>query len=353
MAGTEGRVARSPGGRLRTMTLHLRLFAIIASQASPIQVQAYDALPVTLSNAKLRVEARSVNGRLVERYEAREGGTWIRIASSAGESEGPVTVRGANGEVLIGALRSISIERGALVERLTVGPHEITRTVELLDGGWVHVATRLEPRGRVELHSVADSFRFEGRPDWSFSPSVGGFNPDAQYKAPLILVQERRRAFGVVPDLAALTRDLIRRCPHSLDLNAPAGPQLSVGFVPARTHFHSVFVEDLDFTWKADQPFVNSYYLLVTATASPGEAFREAVRLHWERFGRQELATAAQEQRGTDSTYKSLGLWEEWRSQVWEKESREQWLAIPLGNETTKKRGARMQRVDSTRKIWN
>src|SRR5664279_708963 len=101
MAGTEGGVARSPGGRLRTMTLHLRLFAIIASQAFPILVQAYDAPPVTLSNAKLRVEARSVNGRLVESYEAREGGTWIGIASSAGESEGPVSVHGANGEVLI------------------------------------------------------------------------------------------------------------------------------------------------------------------------------------------------------------------------------------------------------------
>ena len=315
------------------MALHVRFLALFVSQAFPLLVQAYDGPTVTLSGAQIRVEVRSVSGRLEERYEAREGGTWARIASSAGDSEGPVSVHGANGEVLPGVLRSVSIEQGALVERLTTGPHEITRTIELTDRrGWVHVTTRLEPRGRVELHSVADCFRFEGHPDWSYSPSVGGFNPDAQYKAPLILTQERQRAFGIVPDLAVLTRELIRRCPHSLDLDVPAGPRLSVGFIPARTYFHSVFVEDLDRTWAAEQPFANSYYLLITAAAPPGEAFREAVRLHWEKFGRQELVTAAQEQGGTDAAYKSLGLWDDWRKQVWEQESREQWLTVPLGN---------------------
>ena len=255
------------------------------------------------------------------------------IASAAGESEGAVSVRGTGGEVLAGNLRSVALEQGALVERLTVGPLEIIRTLELLDWqGWVHVTTRLEPRGRVDLHSVADRFRFEGHPDWSYSPSVGGFNPDAQYKAPLILTQERQRAFGIVPDLAGLTREVIRRCSHSLDLDVPAGPQLSVGFIPARTHFHSVFAEDLDRTWATEQPVVNSYYLLVTAAAPPGQAYRQAVRLHWAKFGRQELARAAQEQRGTDAAYKSLGLWDDWRTQVWEKESREQWLVVPLGD---------------------
>jgi hypothetical protein len=125
-----------------------------------------------------------------------------------------------------------------------------------------------------------------------------------------------------------LNRESIQRCPHSLDLDVPAGPRLSVGFIPARTNFHSVFMHDLDRTWAAEQPFVNSYYLLVTAAAPPGEAFRQAVRLHWEKFGRQELATAAPEQAGTDTAYKSLGLWDDWRNQVWEKESRVQWLAV-------------------------
>jgi hypothetical protein len=312
------------------MVLRPRLLTFFVPLTLPLLLHAQNGAPVTLSGAQVRVEVSAVNGRLEERYQAREGSRWITIASSAGESEGSVSVHGANGEVLAGALRSVSIERGALVERLSVGPNEITRTIELTAGPWAHVATRLEPRGRVDLHSVADSFRFEGHPDWSYSPSVGGFDPDAQYKAPLILTQERRRAFGIVPDLAVLTREAIRRCPHALDLDVPAGPRLSVGFIPARTYFHSVFVQDLDRTWTAEQPLVNSYYLLVTAAASPGEAFREAVRLHWEKFGRQELARAAQEQGGTDDAYKSLGLWDDWRNQVWEKESRDQWLAVPL-----------------------
>ena len=314
------------------MVLRPALFALFVSQASLFSLHAQNAAPVTIGNPQLRLEARLVGGRLEERYQARAGGKWITIAVSAGESAGPVSVRGGNGEVLAGSVRSVSVENGALVERLAAGPLEIVRTIELTEGGWAHVATRLEPRGRVDLHSVADSFRFNGHPDWSYSPSVGGFNPDAQYKAPLILTQERERAFGIVPDLATLTRELIRRCPHSLDLDVPAGPRLSAGFIPARTQFHSVFVEDLDRAWAAEQPFVNSYYLLVTAAAPPGEAFRQAVRLHWERFGRLQLAGAAQEQGGTDAAYKSLGLFDDWRNQVWEKESREQWLPVPLGN---------------------
>ena len=312
------------------------LLAFLLSQTSVLLVHAQHGAPVTLSGAQLRLEVRSVNGRLEERYQGRVGNKWITIAWSAGETEGPVSVHGAHGEVLAGALRGVSIEQSALVERLSAGPHEITRTIKLTDrDGWVHVETRLEPRGRVELHSVADTFRFEGPPDWSYSPSIGGFNPDAQYKAPLILTQERQRAFGIVPDLAVLNRESIQRCPHSLELDVPAGPRLSVGFIPARTYFHSVFMHDLDRTWAAEQPFVNSYYLLVTAAAPPGEAFRQAVRLHWEKFGRQELATAATEQAGTDTAYKSLGLWDDWRNQVWEKESRAQWLAVPLADGST------------------
>ena len=313
------------------MVLRPKLLVFFVSLTSQLLLHAQNDAPITLSGAQVRVVVRSVNGRVEERYQAREGSKWITIASSAGDTEGSVSVRGAGGEVLAGALRSVAIEHGALVERLSAGPNEITRTIELTERGpWAHVATRLEPRGPVELHSVTDSFHFEGHPDWSYSPSIGGFNPDAQYKAPLILTQSRQRAFGIVPDLAVLTRDLIRRCSHALDLDIPAGPRLSVGFIPARTYFHSVFVQDLDRTWTTEQPFVNSYYLLVTAAAPPGEAFRHAVRLHWKEFGRQELATAAQEQGGTDASYKSIGLWDDWRKQVWEKESREQWLAVPL-----------------------
>ena len=311
------------------MALRPMLLAFLLT--SLLLVHAQDTAPVTLAGPVLRVEVRSVSGHLEERYQARAGNKWINIASSAGETEGPVSVHGAHGEVLAGALRGVSVEQGALVERISAGAHEITRTIKLTDrDGWVHVETRLEPRGTVELHSVADSFRFEGQSDWSYSPSIGGFNPDAQYKAPLILTEERQRAFGIVPDLAVLSRESIQRCSHSLDLDVPAGPRLSVGFIPARTYFHSVFVHDLDRTWAAEQPIVNSYYLLVTAGAPPGEAFRQAVRLHWEKFGRQELATAAAEQSGTDAAYQSLGLWDDWRNQVWEKESRAQWLAVPL-----------------------
>jgi hypothetical protein len=49
----------------------------------------------------------------------------------------------------------------------------------------------------VKLGSAASRMAQEA--DWSFSPSVGGFNPDAQYKAPLLLVQTDSVALGIVP----------------------------------------------------------------------------------------------------------------------------------------------------------
>jgi len=310
------------------MRLGFGLFASLVAQAL---AWGQAPGPVTLSGARLRVEVRMVDGRLAERYEARQGNAWVTIAHSAGQSAGPVTVQGPQGEILPGAPIGAAVEGDALLERFSVGPHRVTRSIRLAESGtWLRVETRLEPQGRMELHSLADRFRFEGQPDWSYSPSVGGFNPDAQYKAPLILTQQRGRAFGVVPDLAVLTKELIQRCPHALDLDVPAGPLLSVGFIPTRMHFHSVYTQDLDRAWAVEQPVVNSYYLLVTGDAAPGEAFRQAVRLHWAKFGRPLQAAAAAQQVGTDAAYTSLGLWDGWRNRVWEQESRAQWLKVPL-----------------------
>ena len=125
------------------MVLRPRLLAFFVPLTLPLLLHAQNGAPVTLSGAQVRVEVSSVNGRLKERYQAKEGSRWITIASSAGETEGPVSVHGANGVVLTGALRSVSIEHGALVERLSAGPNEITRTIELTASGpWAHVATR-------------------------------------------------------------------------------------------------------------------------------------------------------------------------------------------------------------------
>src|ERR1035438_7408975 len=224
------------------MVLRPRLLAFFVPLTLPLLLHAQNGAPVTLSGAQVRVEVSSVNGRLKERYQAREGSRWITIASSAGETEGSVSVHGANGVVLTGALRSVSVEHGALVERLSAGPNEITRTIELTASGpWAHVATRLEPRGRVELHSVADSFRFEGHPDWSYSPSVGGFDPDAQYKAPLILTQAsdwrglrgiRSADQGYVPFAGEQTRSRIQSNPPS-----SWQKRLSPGMQIRRVHF--------------------------------------------------------------------------------------------------------------------
>ncbi|MCX6623677.1 MAG: hypothetical protein NTY38_21935 [Acidobacteria bacterium] len=262
-----------------------------------------------LENALVRVEVDSRQ----ERFLARAGdGRWVEVASgvpvaaSAIAADGPA-IREASGGV--------------------------ERTIRLEEGNWLKVESRLTGAG--ELHSFRDRYRFAGKPDWSYSPSVGGFNPDAQYKTPLILVQAGRTAFGVVADVTALDRAALQRSNHALDLDVPAGPFLTVGFVPARRAFHAVYREDGDKTWHAGGPVVNRYFLYVTAQAEPNGAYREAVRFVWRRFARPALQTAARQQAGTDPRYQSLGLWDGWRRMIWEEESKANWLTVPLPDGST------------------
>ena len=295
-------------------------------------VPAPDRPPVILQGDKVAVEAETRGGRLLERYKAIRDGVWVEVAAGDGLSVGPVSVVDDGGKFLPGGVQTIARADGSLVEELTVGQHRVVRKLTIVgDGSWIRVVTRFEPAGRVKLHQLFDQFKFSQRPDWSFSPSVGGFVPDGQYKAPLILMQADRVALGIVPDLAVLRREELKRCNHALDLSVPSyGPSLAVGFMPARLASHSVYAFDPGRTWTVDQAVENVYYLLVTATAPPGQAYRQAVRLHWSQFGRAEQTQAADEQAGTDARYRKLALWDDWRKTVWEEESPQTWLTVPL-----------------------
>jgi len=278
------------------------------------------------------VEAQIREGRLFERYAALRDGEWIQVAASEeGGTIGPTAVISAAHGAEAGALARVAADGPELVEDLeTDGLRVLRRVAPDADGPWVHVRTRLSPARPERLHAFVDRFRFSRAPDWSFAPSVGGFVPDAQYKAPLILVQSDRLAFGIVPDLAGLDRQMLVRCNHAMDLDVPAGPVLSVGFAPARLAYHSVYAPDEARSWTAEAPIENAYYLLVSATASPGEAYREAVRLHWRRFGRAGQARAAAQQVATDPHYLGLALWDDWRRAVWRVQTRSEWLAVAL-----------------------
>ena len=180
--------------------------------------------PVVLRGEKVAVEAEYREGRLRERYLAIHGGAWIEVATGEGRSIGPVSVVVDGGKSLPGAVRNISLAEGALVEELTAGQYHLIRKLTIIgDGSWIRVVTRFEPSSRVALHQLFDQFKFPHRPDWSFSPSVGGFDPDAQYKAPLILAQADHTALGIVPDLAVPRREELKRVSGGQPLDHFAG----------------------------------------------------------------------------------------------------------------------------------
>ena len=286
---------------------------------------------VVLDGTQVRVEANLVDGQLNERFLAKGESGWTEIAVSHGATRGATSLLGAGDAVQKASSSTLSKTSAGLLEEFQGDGYTLRRTVSPYgDGPWVKVTSQLVPSRPVQLHSFADSFKTSIRPDWTYSPSVGGFNPDAKYKSPVILVQSGPRAFAIVPDVLSLTREVLKRCNHSLDLDVPAGPLLSVGFTPARRLYHSVYKDDLDQVWTTADPVQNSYFLYMTASAPPAQAFRDAVRFHWNEFGRAELPIAADQQAGTDEKFLGCKLWDEWRRVVWEQESPDEWLQMPL-----------------------
>lgn len=215
---------------------------------SSVSVSAADAEPTMLQGPRVRVEAAIAEGRLEERYSVRLEDRWMPAAVSAGHSVGTISLIAPDGKAFLGKAERAELVNGKLVEQFSVGKHRLIRTVGFADnaarGEWLHVTTRLEPDSAVSLHAFADRLRFLERSDWSYAPSVGGFVPDGQYKAPVILVQSGRTALALVPDLDALPAKMLRQCNHVLDLDVPGGPLLGVGFMPAKRVRHSVYAED-------------------------------------------------------------------------------------------------------------
>jgi hypothetical protein len=282
-----------------------------------------------LSGEKIRVEAEITAEKLSERYSAKVDDKWVELATAEGLSVGSVGFRTSAETAVSGVAQKVSVDGDTLTEEMTIGANKVVRKVSLMKGEpWIQVTTRMEPAGDQYLHAFTDRFRFTQHPDWTFSSSVGGFDPDAQYKAPLILVQNGNLGFGIVPDVTVLDRAKLKLCNHALDLDVPGGPLLSVGFVPAKFIHHSIYAEDPARNWKTQGPIENSYYLLLTADAKPGEAYREATRFHWAHFGRPMQAHAAEQQVGTEN--RQLRLWDDYRTAVWEQMSPQQWLTVPL-----------------------
>lgn len=311
---------------------HLGLVTALAATLTGAQAAEGDG-PVRIEGARVRVEATIADGQLEERYSVRVEERWVPAGVAAGRSVGPISLIGADGNALPGKAERAELVNGALVEHFALGKHRVIRTVAVADGGeWLRVTTRLEPESALSLHAFADRLRFPERPDWSYAPSVGGFIPDGQYKAPVVLVQAGRTALAVVPDLDGLTAELLKRCNHSLDLDVPAGPFLAVGFIPAKPVRHSVFAENPQRTWSVDGPLENRYYIFLTGEADPQQAYRRIVRFHWDRFGAPAQAEAALQQASTDPSFgpKPLGLWDAWRPEVWDKQSVARWLRVPL-----------------------
>ena len=291
--------------------------------------------PISVVHGNLRLEAKTTGGVLHESFSARSKSGWIPVATSNGKTQGSLSIRAAGSVVLNGRVERISQQGGSVVEELAGDGWKAKRILEAFgDRNWIHVTTVLTPAGALTLHSYIDTFQAELRPDWSFSPSVGGFNPDGQYKSPLILVQGGSNAFAIVPDLLSLDRSSLKRCQHALDLDARKTAELSVGYVPAKQAYHTVFKEDLDRTLDRNCSRYEQLLLVSVSGRSSSRSISGRCTLRVEPVRSGSASQSCGRASRNRSEICSCHLWDEWREAVWERESRESWLTVAMPDGT-------------------
>lgn len=287
---------------------------------------------IRLEKGNVSIEIRANKEYLEEKYLVKKDNDWIEIAVAKGESIGAVCVQDSSNMVLKGKfLKMLQNDEFSITEEFSFGNFMVIRKIKVADEGLIHVTTRLDGEVPNNLHTFFDQFSYTQDPDWSYAPCIGGFIPDALYKAPVIMCQSNNLAFAIVPDLNQLNTDNLKRCNHFMSLNLPEGQLFSVGYAPNKLVAHSVYAENKFGVWQPDINMENSYFLLLTGDAEEQQAYRRIVRFHWDQFGRHEQISAADQQAGNTETHEqSLTLWDEWRPVVWEKETPEFWLDIPL-----------------------
>ena len=304
--------------------------------SNTIEVRADSSTEIVLKKGNISIEIRANDGLLEEKYLVRRDNDWVEIAASRGESIGAVSMKDSSNQIMKGNFVSMrQDDESSITEELKIGKYHVTRRLAVTGDGLLHVTTRLNGETPENIHSFVDQFCFTQEPDWSYAPSIGGFIPDAYYKAPVVMCQSNSSAFAIVPDLDRLNADNLERCNHFLSLNLPDGKLLSAGFAPASLVAHSVYAENKDGTWQPDVNTRNSYFMFLTGVAEKQQAYRQIVRFLWEQFGRSEQVYAADQQAGSTETHEqTLTLWDNWRPVVWEQESPELWLDIPLPDGT-------------------
>jgi hypothetical protein len=211
---------------------------------------------ILLEKGNIRIEVYEEKERLSEKYWAKKvDGTWEIVASDfEGSSIGSLYMEGADGKPLQGSLDNIYVKDDVIIIELIVAGQKVTRNIIIEDGeeGRIKVSSKFEPSDCPELHGFYDKYNFKQEQFWSYAPSVKGFIPDAQYKAPLVMLQLIETAFGIVPDVTVLNKSVIKRCNHAMKLDIREGENLSVGYIPGHMLVHAVYCEDLKRTWKPE-----------------------------------------------------------------------------------------------------
>ena len=238
-----------------------------------------------LRKGNISIEIQANNGFLNEKYLVYQDNEWVEIAIAKGESSGAVSITDSSNQILQGNFINMwKDDDSSITEEMAIGNYRITRKLALVGDGLLHVTTCLNGENPKSLHSFFDRFSFSQDPDWSYAPSIGGFVPDAYYKAPVVMCQSNNLAFAIIPDLNQLSKENLERCNHFLSLNLPAGRLLSTGYAPATLVAHSVYAENQEIYWQPNKNMENSYFLLIIPFAEKKQAYRQAVRFLWDQL---------------------------------------------------------------------
>jgi hypothetical protein len=338
----------------------------------------------TIDNGSVRVVAKIHGVETQERIELMLDGDW-QPALFANGSASRITYLWQRRETFATAeLVEASVEEsggGQVLRTRAVSPlGEVLRAWRFHPDGTLGVEVTFTPHTDLLYRGIEDRWTFAPKRRSADVPTQGPLDfvwsqnikrqaenvlPHWTFKSPAVMFQQGRLFAALLPRLDGLTRPALERFPVSLDLDVTAGERawMAYGIIPAKPALnnyggqenHSYFVrafEVLDF--RKHQPVSFAYRFLVSDEA-PRLGYRKVVRNLWERTGSKALAASPDLQQNVQD--KSLYLFNDWRSDTWERFAPESYMAFdyegtPCGLLTSRRYGERGSRTNTEWDGW-
>jgi hypothetical protein len=278
---------------------------------------------LSLENRSVRVRLLRGRGACREEWFARSSGIWHMVAVSGSRSRKALVLGSAAGMVDVPMAHARLLGKGnaaRLELRGTCLGARCVETIRLLpDSPFAHVTVILTTDIPLRASALLSTYSFapDGKDYARYAPVDFVFTPqlrplpdeviaDHVFRSPAFILQEGSVAAAMIPDLESIDgRGRALPSGGDLQLTAEGRPFISFGLMNWKRRPEHVFYAHADTMLSRVGPgaLTYSFYLYLSASAPPREAYRDIVRFEWATEGHRYLTEGPSPQSAPFSEY--------------------------------------------------